>query len=214
MTRIFQRAHCPSISTTGALPAIGCHYREVEESLLCLVMTIKTKSLTLIPHVPAHLLALLKDSGEYEKTSGRRIAHGVQEFLLAASGDFITELRTATSPDPWKFGFAIVHQADNIVIGLCGFAGAPDSDRAVEIAYSIAPVYERQGFATEAAVALVDFASRSGLVSIVRAHTLPEVCPSTSVLEKCSFRKTGEIIDSENNPVWRWEREISTPPTS
>jgi ribosomal-protein-alanine N-acetyltransferase len=177
-------------------------------------MTIKTKNLTLIPHVPAHLLALLDGGEEYEKTSGMRIANGVQEFLLAASGDFIAELRTATAPDPWRFGFAIVHQADNIVIGLCGFAGPPDSDGAVEIAYSIAPVYERKGFATEAAAALIDFASRSGCVSIVRAHTLPEVSPSTSVLEKCSFRKAGEIIDSENNPVWRWEREISTPLTS
>jgi len=177
-------------------------------------MTIKTKNLTLTPYVPAHLLALLNGGEEYEKISGRRIAPGVQEFLLAASSDFIAELRTATAPDPWRFGFAIIHQADNIVIGLCGFAGPPDSDRAVEIAYSIAPIYERQGLATEAAAALVDFASRSSRVSIVRAHTLPEVCPSTSVLEKCCFRKTGEIIDSENNPVWRWERKISTPPTS
>ena len=177
-------------------------------------MTTRTKSLTLTPHVPAHLLALLNGGEEYEKTSGMHIAGGVQEFLLAASGDFIAELRTATAPDPWRFGFAIVHKVDNIVIGLCGFAGPPDSDGAVEIAYSIAPVYERKGFATEAAAALVDFASRSGRVSIVRAHTLPEVSPSTSVLEKCSFRKAGEIIDSENNLVWRWERKISTPTTS
>jgi RimJ/RimL family protein N-acetyltransferase len=178
-------------------------------------MTTKTKNLTLTPHVPAHLLALLKGGEEYEKISGMGIADGVQEFLLAASGDFIVELRTAAAaPDPWKFGFAIVHQVDNIVIGLCGFAGPPDSDGAVEIAYSIAPVYERKGFATEAAAALVDFASRSGRVIIVRAHTLPEVSPSTSVLEKCGFRKIGEIVDSENNLVWRWAREISTPTTS
>jgi ribosomal-protein-alanine N-acetyltransferase len=177
-------------------------------------MTTKTKNLMLTPHVPAHLLALLKGGEEYEEISGMGIADGVQDFLLAASGDFIVELRTATAPDPWRFGFAIVHQVDNIVIGLCGFAGPPDSDETVEIAYSIAPVYERKGFATEAAAALVGFASRSGRVTIVRAHTLPEVSPSTSVLEKCGFRKIGEIVDSENNLIWRWEREISTPTTS
>ncbi len=172
-------------------------------------MTTKTKSLRLNPHVPAQILALLSGSEEYEKTSGMRIADGVQEFLLAASGDFIAELRTATAPDPWRFGFAIVHKVDNIVIGLCGFAGPPDSDGAVEIAYSIAPVYERKGFATEAAAALVDFASRSGRVTVVRAHTLPEVSPSTSVLEKCGFKKVGEIVDSENNLLWRWEKKDS-----
>jgi ribosomal-protein-alanine N-acetyltransferase len=177
-------------------------------------MTTKTKNLTLEPHVPAHLLALLNGGKEYEKASGMRIADGVQDFLLAASPDFFAELRTMTAPDPWKFGFAVVHQADHIVIGLCGFVGLPDSDRAVEIGYSIAPTYQRQGFATEAAAALVDFAARSGRVRVVRAHTRPEVSPSTSVLEKCGFRKVGEIVDSENNLVWRWDRELSTPITS
>jgi RimJ/RimL family protein N-acetyltransferase len=177
-------------------------------------MQLETKHLRLIPHYPPHLVVLLEGEEQYAKASGMGVAEGVQIFLLAASGDFLKDLRKATAPDPWKFGLAIIHQSDNIVIGLCGFTGPPDSERAVEIGYSIVPAYERKGFATEAAAALVDFATRSGDASLVRAHTLPETNPSTRVLEKCGFRKTGEIIDSENNLVWRWEKEISTPPTS
>jgi ribosomal-protein-alanine N-acetyltransferase len=65
-----------------------------------------------------------------------------------------------------------------------------------------------KGFATEAATALVDFASSSDRVRTVCAYTLPEMNASTRVLEKCGFRKTGEIFDSENDLVWRWEKTM------
>jgi [ribosomal protein S5]-alanine N-acetyltransferase len=149
---------------------------------------------------------LLKSADEYEKVSGMRVADGVRDFLLSASADFVAQLQTATAPDPWRFGFAIVHKIDNLVIGMCGFTGPPDSDGAVEIAYSIAPAYQGKGYATEAARALIDYASNDGRVRTVCAYTLAEVNASTRVLEKCGFKKTGEIIDSENNLVWRWER--------
>ncbi|HEV8618969.1 MAG TPA: GNAT family N-acetyltransferase [Candidatus Udaeobacter sp.] len=169
------------------------------------------ENLTLVAHIPRQLLALIESRAAYEKSSGLSVADGVREFLLAASSDFLSALQEATAPDPWRFGFAIVHRIDNVVIGLCGFTGPPDSGGLVEIAYSISPDYQGRGFATEVAMALVDFASSSGRVRTVCAHTLPEVNASTRVLEKCGFRKTGEILDSENGLVWRWEK---TPPTS
>ena len=159
-----------------------------------------------MPHVPEHLLALAESSAAYEERSGMQVADGVREFLLAASPDFEKELRAATAPDPWKFGFAVVHEIDNIVIGMCGFAGPPDSDGLAEIAYSVAPAYQGRGYATEVATALVDYASRSGRVKSIRAYTLPQINASGRVLEKCGFKKVGEVLDAENNLVWRWER--------
>lgn len=175
---------------------------------------LNTKNLTLVPHLPADLFALFDGEEAYEKRSGMRAAGGVKEFLLAASPDFAARLQAATEPDPWKFGFAIMHKIDNVMIGLCGFTGPPDADGVVEIAYSIAPLYEGRGLATEAATALVEFAAQSGLVRTVRAHTLPEQNASTSVLGKCHFEKTGEIVDSENNLVWQWERKLPPGSTS
>ncbi|HEY5992582.1 MAG TPA: GNAT family N-acetyltransferase, partial [Candidatus Udaeobacter sp.] len=144
----------------------------------------KTKHLKLSPHDPADLLALLENADGYEKSAGMRVAHGVREYLLAASPDFIAHLRAAAAPDPWKLGFAVVELIDNVVIGLCGFTGAPDADGIAEIAYSIAPEYQGKGYATETAQALVDYAVASGRVSVVRAHTLAETNASTRVLEK------------------------------
>jgi [ribosomal protein S5]-alanine N-acetyltransferase len=35
---------------------------------------------------------------------------------------------------------------------------------------------------------------------------LPETNASTRVLEKCRFKKLGEMRDRENNLVWQWEK--------
>lgn len=69
-----------------------------------------------------------------------------------------------------------------------------------------APQFAGQGYATEAATALVRFALASGQVRLVRAHTLPVANASTRVLLKCGFRHVGEVIDPEDGLVWRWER--------
>ena len=176
------------------------------------MVAMNTKNLSLVPHFPAHLLALMEGEAVYEKSSGMRVANGVRDFLLAGSADYFAQLRIDTNPDPWKIGFGIVHKIDNLLIGLCAFTGPPDPDGIVEIAYSIAPAYQRKGLATEAAAALVEFATQSGRVRTVIAHTLAEINPSTRVLEKCGFKKTAEVIDEENILIWRWEKSVSSAP--
>ena len=80
-------------------------------------------------------------------------------------------------------------------------------DRVVEIAYGISPSYQRRGFATEAAQALVDFAFATGRVGMVKAHTAPLPNASTHVLQKCGFSFIGAVDDPEDGIVWRWERQ-------
>lgn len=164
-----------------------------------------TKNLRLVPNEPKDLQALLQGETEYEKSSGLRASVGVRDFLLSASPDYLAQLQTATAPDPWRFGFATVHKIDTVMIGICGFPGPPNVDGVAEIAYSIAPNYQSKGYATEVAAALVNFASTDERVRTICAHTLPETSASTRVLEKCGFKKVGELVDSEKNLVWRWE---------
>lgn len=171
----------------------------------------KTPNLTLIPHVPAHLLALSRSEQEYEQASGFKTAPGLREYLLMASAEFFRSLETASTPDPWRYGFAIFHTAHNLVIGLCGFAGPPDPSGSVEIGYSIVPTYQGKGYATEVANGLVAFAATNDAVRQVCAHTLPETNASTRVLEKCGFVKTGETTDPEDKRVWLWEKVMTKP---
>ena len=59
------------------------------------------------------------------------------------------------------------------------------------------------------------FGSRRSLrVKCIRAHTRPEANASTRVLAKCGFVLIGPVVDPEDGPVWRWERNaqhIGTP---
>jgi len=172
-------------------------------------MTIQTKNLILAPHLPRHLRALLHGPEEFENVAGLRVADGIHDQLLSASSDFKTSVENARETDPWRFGFGVIHKVDNVLIGLCGFPGPPDSEGVAEIAYGIAPAYQGKGYATEVANALIDFASRDKSVRLLRAHTLAETNASTRVLEKCGFEKISETVDPENNlPIWRWERPI------
>jgi ribosomal-protein-alanine N-acetyltransferase len=170
-------------------------------------MTIQTENLILAAHLPRYLSALIRSKEEFENIAGLRVADGIRDQLLSASTEFMTRVETAKQSDPWKFGFAVIHKIDNVLIGTCGFPGPPDENGVVEIAYGIAPRYQGKGYATEAAMALIEFAKKDPRVKTICAHTLAETSASTRILEKCGFKKTGDAVDPENNlPVWRWER--------
>mgnify|MGYP006144882195 CR=1 FL=1 len=53
---------------------------------------------------------------------------------------------------------------------------------------------------------LVSTAAESDSVTQVIAHTLPELNASGVILTRNGFTRTGEVIDPDDGPVWRWER--------
>jgi [ribosomal protein S5]-alanine N-acetyltransferase len=180
-------------------------------------MKLETAHLRLLPCSPESLLALIEGEATFERSFGLPPAVGLREFMV--SGDispaWLARLRASKETDPWIHGFAVATKETPSVIGMAGFKGPPDSDGVVEIAYGIVPTYEGRGYATEAAASLVGFARDSGLVRVVRAHTLPTPNASTRVLTKCAFVHIGEIVDPEDGLVWRWGRSVGpTSPTS
>jgi ribosomal-protein-alanine N-acetyltransferase len=139
-------------------------------------------------------------------------APGLRGFIVSpdVSAEWLSALQTAAGADPWKYGFAVVEIASGLVIGNGGFAGAPDADGVVEIAYGIVPDYEGHGYATEVAQALVDYARNKGRARTVCAHTLAAPNASTRVLEKCAFRFAGEVNHPTDGLIWRWKRELAS----
>ena len=171
-------------------------------------MFLTTPRLTLHPCDPAHLLALIDDQRRFEQLSGLRAADGLRDFYVSddVSPQWLDDLRRSAGADPWRHGFFVVHAVSGAVIGSAGFVGPPDASGIVEIAYGIVPGFPGQGFATEVAAALVQFALENEGVRLIRAHTLPETNASTRVLTNCGFRNTGTVLDPGDGPVWRWER--------
>jgi len=177
-----------------------------------------TPRLTLVVSAPGHLLAMIEQPERFADLAGFPLGDGLREFYTggAVSPAWVAALRAdaASPPDPWKHGFFVVEQPSGTVIGSAGFKGHPDSAGMVEIAYGIVPSRQGQGFATEAAGALLRFAAADRRVRLLRAHTLPEANASTHVLRKCGFVHIGGVVDPEDGPVWRWERgapHIGTP---
>ena len=175
-------------------------------------MSLDTARLTLVPCAPEQLLALIEQPDRFEDLVGFPVADGLHGFYASddVSPKWVAALRDASGqePDPWRHGFFVVHKSARCVIGSAGFKGAPDADGVVEIAYGVVPTYEGQGYATEAAAALVTYAFDHG-AERVRAHTLPVANASGRVLLKNGFHQVGPVVDPEDGPVWRWERVLS-----
>jgi ribosomal-protein-alanine N-acetyltransferase len=171
----------------------------------------ETARLRLQPYMPDQLLALRDGVSEFEERIGVRAAAGLRDFFASddVSPRWIEQLRSAAGPDPWVFGFAVIHRDDQRVIGAASFKGPPDDDGVVEIAYGIVPAYQGQGYATEAASALVEFAMERVEVCTIRAHTMPDGNASMRVLVKTGFQLVGDVVDEEDGVVCRWERTIT-----
>ena len=169
-----------------------------------------TPHLRLAPWTPVQLLAMLESVERCESETGLPLADGLRAMFVSGevSPAWVDQLRAAPGPDPWTLGFAVVHRDDGRVIGSAGFKGPPGEDGSAEIAYAIAPGYQGNGFATEAARALVAFALERVDVTSIRAHTMPENNASGHVLAKCGFQQVGEVVDPEDGLVWRWERTV------
>ena len=173
--------------------------------------SIETERLTLQPYTPEQLLALQEGVGEFEESIGVRAGAGLREFFVSddVSPQWLETLRRASGADPWVFGFAVIQREDRCVIGAASFKGPPGDDGVVEIAYGIVPAYQGQGYATEAASALVAFAAERVDVRMIRAHTLPDGNASMRVLVKAGFQLVGDVIDAEDGLVCRWERPVT-----
>jgi RimJ/RimL family protein N-acetyltransferase len=169
---------------------------------------INTERLRLVPHDPAHLRALIEGPGNYARLSGMRAADRLRDFIVSpdVSPEWMAALQNATGIDPWKYGFAVVEIASHLVVGSAGFTGPPDINGTVEIAYGIVPDYEGRGYATETAMALVEYAAADDRVRNICAHTLPARNASTRILEKCGFHFAGEINHPADGLIWLWER--------
>jgi RimJ/RimL family protein N-acetyltransferase len=110
----------------------------------------------------------------------------------------ISEGQSAT----WCLGFLIVRQADQYIVGACGFKHEPAQGR-VEIGYGVAPVCQRQGAATAAVRQLLALAHAGGVAEVL-AEVSPENAASTAVVRKLGFARRGTRVDDDGETVVQW----------
>lgn len=90
------------------------------------------------------------------------------------------------------------------LIGNGGFKGAP-KDGMVEVGYSIAPEFQRQGYATEGTRALIEWAFSHPEVDRVAAGTLADSEASLGVMRKCGMKYVGRGAPEEGVETVHYE---------
>lgn len=88
----------------------------------------------------------------------------------------------------------IMKSRDADVIGHCGFHGPPDIIGRAEIGYTVFASHRGQGYAKEAAAALVHWAFEQGETKVY-ASVSPSNAPSLAVVLSLGFRQVGTQVD-------------------
>ncbi|HXS25881.1 MAG TPA: GNAT family N-acetyltransferase [Gemmatimonadales bacterium] len=109
-------------------------------------------------------------------------------------------LRADPSQDGW-WTWLVVRKGSNQAVGSAGFGGGPDSEGAVMIGYATYPDVERNGFATEAATALIGWALDHPGVERVCASLPPDNHPAIRVAEKVGMRLIGTVWEEDLDEV-------------
>lgn len=157
---------------------------------------VKTKRLHLIAATLRTLDAESADLRLLETMLGARVPaewppplndEDSRQFWLAC-------LRNDAANSDWVAWYIVRDEAPTprIVIGNCGFKGAPSADGGVEIGYSLFPEFQQHGYATEAVSALLKWAFAHRGVQYVIAETLPDLHPSIAVLTRTGFTRVRE----------------------
>lgn len=154
---------------------------------------IYTSRLILISATPAMICAD-RDAQDFASATGLEIpAEWPPEHWDPDALNWLLN-RMAEHPEAagWARYIALPSEARLKLIGTCGCVGPPEATDDVEIGYSILPAYQRQGFASEATEALVQWIFRFGHVHSVNAQTFPDLLGSLGVLRRCGFAFAGE----------------------
>jgi ribosomal-protein-alanine N-acetyltransferase len=111
----------------------------------------------------------------------------------------LRQVRDDEAQAPWLVR-AIVLGGE--MIGHVGFHGSPGRNArkdlgAVEVGYTIFPEHRRQGYATEAVVALLDWSRTQGVDRFI-ASVGPENEPSLAIVRRLGFREVGRHWDEED----------------
>jgi RimJ/RimL family protein N-acetyltransferase len=99
----------------------------------------------------------------------------------------------------------MVRRADKKAVGVINFHGSPEAG-CVELGYMVIDEYRRQGFAFEAATAMMRWARASHEVQRFIAKIGPENAASIGLAAKLGFRKVSTRIDDVDGEEFVFER--------
>lgn len=167
---------------------------------------------------------------ETERLLLRRLRLSDAPLVQTLAGEWDVAKTTATIPHPYEDGVAeawIEHEGaawgegqsyvfavlcDGKFIGVSGLLHCDDTSG--ELAYWIGKPYWGQGFATEAAQAVVQFGTFEKGLRALQARCLKDNPASARVIEKAGFRLLEEVLEPRRSgrvlePTLKFERHTA-----
>ncbi|MFD7284228.1 GNAT family N-acetyltransferase [Streptomyces sp. NPDC059862] len=124
------------------------------------------------------------------------------EYFVTDTAKWVWQYRVnQLISDPGCAGWltqAVVAEPEGAVIGYAGFHGPPDEAGMVELGYSVAPAYRRQGYARAILTELIHRAVAEPGVRTVRVTISPDNAASLATISGFGFVEVGEQWDEED----------------
>lgn len=168
-----------------------------------------TPRLVLEPVTLEHVEAVFRGDREaLERITGARIpeawpGRALVERAFSAS---LEAIRADPATRLWGDRLVITKEAERLVVGSVIFHGRP-SDGIAEVGYGVEERWQRQGIASEATRACVEWALAQDGITAVTATTPPWHAASIRVLEKSGLVKVGTEDHDALGEVLRFTRQ-------
>jgi ribosomal-protein-alanine N-acetyltransferase len=180
------------------------------------------------PHLETERLILRQfspdDAPEVQRLAGDRAVASTTQTIPHPYQDGVAEAWIATHAPAFERGesvsFAVVRREAGQLVGAIGLRLAPQHERA-ELGYWIGVPYWNQGYATEAARAVITYAFQTLGLNKVYAQHLTRNPASGRVMQKAGMRpegilrahvkKWGAFEDLATYSILRWEFEGALP---
>ncbi len=169
-------------------------------------MKILTPRLKLIALTPAQMELYLAAPDQLERALGFPVARDIlTETVQRAIRIKLSKMAQAPAQNyAWYTYWLVVPVSQPYGAGLAGFKGVPDGQGEVEIGYGIDPACQGQGYATEAARALIAWAFQSPeCASVIAPNTKKSNVASNRVLKKVGMSIYAETADAIS---WRIDK--------
>ena len=140
----------------------------------------------------------------WDRTDPEGVRTEIDEMARRAPGE----------PGGWV-QLSLERREDGELVGDVGLSPAEGEPGVIKVGYTVAPAFQRRGFATEAIGALVAYAFDTLGADVARAYASADNVPSIRVAEKVGMRLAERIEHRRGDEVWlgvRYELRHDTIP--
>lgn len=157
-------------------------------------MRLRTARLHLEPiRLPLVEAVLRRDRETAERIAEAKLPDAWPGAVLVERAFSASLEHIQADPDQRLWGdrlMVIEREGQRVIVGSIVFHGRPGADGIAEVGYGVEEDSQRQGYATEAVLASVDWALEQPECHCVEATTFPWNLASIRVLEKVGMRQT------------------------